>query len=522
MMNSHALRRFLVSLATLTATLMMLHPAEAAGTGYLFVSNERSNNILVFDPAKDYSVVKDIKTSRRPRDMHFNHDHSLLYVACGEDDVIDVIDVATLEVVDHIPTARSPEMFVLNKDETDLYVSNEENSTVQIISIKDKIIVNEIPTGAEPEGVILSEDEKTLYATSEVADMVHVIDTDSGSVVDNVIVGTRPRRFVLTKDGKELWVSDELSGEVSIIDRATNQVIDTLTFGLCGGGPEGMVNPFKRAANIDFDLRASFDPTVNLGVLWEPKSWFALGLVYQGGARTTYTGSYMFHSDPMLRSFVRGLNSSLLGPIVGAVTGMPQEIPEYQSGNMTARIPFPWRVQAGMKLMLTDYVQLNADVSYADWAQWNELTFQFDRSVKLLEMARLFGYANSSQATFKMGFRSVVNYSLGTQLNLTKKLALRFGYEPRKSSIPGDKMSLLAPLPDTKLKSVGLRYRFDDGGEVNLTASYMKGTYNIPARSDCNLNCDNFFNLIYNPYAATNVSGSLIVKYAGASYTRPF
>jgi hypothetical protein len=69
---------------------------------------------------------------------------------------------------------------------------------------------------------------------------------------------------------------------------------------------------------------------------------------------------------------------------------------------------------------------------------------------------------------------------------------------------------------------VGLRYRFDDGGEVNLTGSYMKGTYNIPARSDCNLNCDNFFNLIYNTYAATDVSGSLIVRYAGASYTRPF
>lgn len=320
---------------------------------------------------------------------------------------------------------------------------------------------------------------------------------------------------------------NKLLGTVGQLQKAVcpdgnGTVIDTLTFGLCGGGPEGMVNPFKRAANIDFDLRASFDPTVNIGVLWEPKKWFALGLVYQGGTRTTYTGSYTFHSDPMLRSFVRGLNSSLLGPIVGAVTGMPQDIPEYQHGNMTARIPFPWRVQAGMKLMLTDYVQLNADVSYADWAQWNQLTFEFDESIKLLEMARLFGYANSRQATFNMGFRSVVNYSFGTQFNLTKKLALRFGYEPRKSSIPGNQMSLLAPLPDTKLKSVGVRYRFDDGGEVNLTGSYMKGSYNIPARSDCNLNCDNFFNLIYNPYAATTVSGSLIVKYAGASYTRPF
>jgi long-subunit fatty acid transport protein len=283
-----------------------------------------------------------------------------------------------------------------------------------------------------------------------------------------------------------------------------------------------MVDPFKKAANIDFDMHASFDPTFNIGILWEPKKWIALGLVYQGGANTTYTGRYKVHADPMLRSFVRGLNSSLLGPIVGAVTGMPAEIPEYQSGNMTAKIPFPWRVQAGIKLMATDYVQLNADVSYADWNKWNQLTFEFDQSVKLLEMARLFGYANSHQATFKMGFKSVVNYSFGTQINVTKKLSLRAGYEPRKSSIPGNQMSLLAPLPDTKLKSLGLRYKFDSGAEVNVTGSYIKGSYNIPARSDCNLNCDDFFNLIYNPYAATTVSGSLIVRYFGASYTRPF
>ena len=184
----------------------------------------------MFDPAKNYALVKDIKTSRRPRDMHFNHDHTLLYVACGDDDVIDIIDVATLEVTDQIPTARSPEMFVLTRDEKSIYVSNEENSSVQQIDLASKTIVHEVPTGAEPEGVILSEDESILYATSEIADMVHIIDTGEGVVTDNVIVGTRPRRFMLTPDGKELWVTDELSGQVSIIDRKTSQVTDTLNF----------------------------------------------------------------------------------------------------------------------------------------------------------------------------------------------------------------------------------------------------------------------------------------------------
>ena len=112
-----------------------------------------------------------------------------------------------------------------------------------------------------------------------------------------------------------------------------------------------------------------------------------------------------------------------------------------------------------------------------------------------------------------------VGYS-GTPL--AKKLGIKSGSTVVAVNAPANYLDLLAPLPDTKLKSIGLRYRFDDGGEVNVTGSYMKGSYDIPARSDCNLNCDNFFNLIYNPYAATSVSGSLIVKYAGASYTRPF
>ncbi len=222
--------------ALVAGTVTSAVPAHAAGTGYIFVSNERSNNVLVFNP-NDMTIAKDIHTSRRPRDMHFDSLHSRLYVACGDDDVIDVIDVAGLEVIDQIPTGRSPEMFVISKDDSTIYVSNEENSSVQIIDLAEKIIMHEISTGAEPEGVSLSEDGKMLYATSEVADMVHVIDTESATIVDNVVVGTRPRRFALTADGTELWVSDELSGSITIIDRATNAVKMDLTFAPPGFRP---------------------------------------------------------------------------------------------------------------------------------------------------------------------------------------------------------------------------------------------------------------------------------------------
>lgn len=202
--------------------------AKAKGTGLIFVSLERGNQVVVLNP--DLTVKTKIDTSRRPRDMHFNKDHSLLYVACGDDDVIDVIDIATLQVVDSIPTGPSPEMFTFSPDESRIYVSNEEDSVMEMIDVASKTVVERVPTGAEPEGVINSVDGKFIFVTSEVADMVHVIDREKAAVVKNIIVGTRPRRFVVTPDGAELWVSDELSSEVHVIDIANLTIKDDLTF----------------------------------------------------------------------------------------------------------------------------------------------------------------------------------------------------------------------------------------------------------------------------------------------------
>ena len=223
--------------------------ASAAGTGLIFVSNEKSHEVVVLDPT--YQIVKRIETSRRPRDMHFNADKTLLYVACGDDDVIDVIDVATLEVVDNIPTGPSPEVFAFSPDESKLFVSNEEDSRLEVIDMESRISVMDIPTGAEPEGVLVTPDGKTAYVTSEVADMVHVVDVASGAVTKNILVGTRPRRFILSPDGSELWVSCELSSEIYIIDTATNEIKgDSLIF-VPPGFREEDVTPVGMAVTKD-------------------------------------------------------------------------------------------------------------------------------------------------------------------------------------------------------------------------------------------------------------------------------
>ncbi|NRR33253.1 outer membrane protein transport protein [Oxalobacteraceae bacterium] len=299
-------------------------------------------------------------------------------------------------------------------------------------------------------------------------------------------------------------------------------IIDTFGFGVCGGGKEGMVSPFKKAAHMHLEMTAPIDPTLNLGVLWEPAPWIALGAVYQGGSKTNYTGTYVFDADPMLRNFVRGMNSSLLGPIAGAVLGFPSSIPAQQKGNMSATIPFPAHYQLGIKLRPIRLVQLNVDASYAQWGEWDKLTFQFDQSIKLLEVARLYGIPDSGKLTIPRGYKSLVNFGFGLQLFPTEKLTLRAGYEPRKSSVPKDKVDLIAPLPDTKLYSLGLNYKLSKDTDISLTGSYMVGKFNVPANTDCNLNCNTFFNIIYNPYAGLDVAGDIRVRYFGMSYNRRF
>lgn len=217
-------RRTLIASAAALATSAALgvRPSFATGTGNIFVSTEKGNEVVVLDKA--YNVISRIKTSRRPRDMHFTKDRTMLYVACGDDDAIDVIDVGTLEVVSSIPTGPSPEMFQFSADESLVYVSDEEDSRIEAIDLESQVSVQDIATGAEPEGILVNGDGSIVYATSEVADMVHVIDVAKGAVIKNILVGTRPRRFIMTPDGSELWVSCELSSEIFIIDTATHEI----------------------------------------------------------------------------------------------------------------------------------------------------------------------------------------------------------------------------------------------------------------------------------------------------------
>ncbi len=202
--------------------------AEAAGTGLLFVSNEKSNTITVLE--KDGTLVESIPTCGRPRGMIFSADRERFFVACGDDSIIAIYDVRTRKLSGRIRDVPAPETFDLHPDGRRLYVSNEEDASLSVYDVTTGELLEEYYTGEEPEGVLITADGRRTFVASEAANLVHVVDTEAREVIADIVTDTRPRRFAITPDQKELWVSAELAGMVDIIDVATLRIIGDLRF----------------------------------------------------------------------------------------------------------------------------------------------------------------------------------------------------------------------------------------------------------------------------------------------------
>lgn len=208
--------------------LVSCFPLAANAEGTVYVSSEKDHRIVLFD-ADTYKKKGFIETGDRPRAIAFSPDGGFLYVATGDSDVIEVIDIAKLSVVDELDVGDDPEMFDVSVDGKYLYTTLEEDALLSVFNLEDRS-TNTIEVGEEPEGVLTHPGGKLVYVTSEEANLVHVVDITKNEVLANITVGNRPRRLAFAAKHNEIWVSNELSGSVSIIDASSNAVTETLAF----------------------------------------------------------------------------------------------------------------------------------------------------------------------------------------------------------------------------------------------------------------------------------------------------
>ena len=198
-------------------------PPVAAGSGMIFVTNERSNTISVLDSG--HEVVETIETCSRPRGVHFSADRSRFFVGCADDDQIAIYDTETHALVGRITGVEEPETFDLHPDGRRLYVSNEEDATATVYDVATGREVRRI-AGNEGRGVgavVLSPDARLLALV--IADhTIRLWDLDSGQECPRCRGHTEGvLEVVFAPDGRRLASSDWAT--VRVWDTATSREV---------------------------------------------------------------------------------------------------------------------------------------------------------------------------------------------------------------------------------------------------------------------------------------------------------
>src|SRR6266508_5486718 len=95
-------------LLLLGSLLLAWETVEAAP--FVYISNERSNDVTIIDAATD-QVIATVPVGARPRGLRLSPDGKILYVALGQENKIALVDTASRKVASKIAagTDRSEE-----------------------------------------------------------------------------------------------------------------------------------------------------------------------------------------------------------------------------------------------------------------------------------------------------------------------------------------------------------------------------------------------------------------------------
>lgn len=294
--------------------------------------------------------------------------------------------------------------------------------------------------------------------------------------------------------------------------------IDAVLFGLCS---KGRMNPFTKMLNMDLQATTSADPTITVGMLWEPTDWFAFGAKYASESKMRLQGKYHIKYDENLQEFFKGVSNSALGPIILASLAMPSYVPPEEKGNLSITLTNPKNVHLGTRLKFGK-LQVNTDVSWTNWASWDQFKFELDQHVAATQMARLFGHADAFMLTIPRGYENTWSTGIGLQYDFSPRFRLRGGAEYRQSSIPPDKIDTLAALSDDILWGIGAGVSVDKNTEIDLSVAFLHTKFQAPNNTSTNLNSTDLFNMIYNPYAGLDVTAGMKLDYVGFSIRKKF
>jgi serine/threonine-protein kinase len=148
-----------------------------------------------------------------------------------QDNVLDVIDLATKKVIHNIPVEPNPHWVVFDNKNGRFYVTDHMSTVVTVLNSNTNAIIPTIEVGETPYSAALSPDGSRLAVTSYNGNAVFLVNTVTDKEVADIPVGGLPLDIAYSPDGRYLFTADNDGNTVTVIDTADNRVIAEIPTG---------------------------------------------------------------------------------------------------------------------------------------------------------------------------------------------------------------------------------------------------------------------------------------------------
>lgn len=186
-----------------------------------FVSNSRSNSIVVFDKQLR-QVAAMIPVPGGPSGMALDQQSARLYVACPGEDQIQVIDVAAADVVDRsrlLPGDR-PRELALTPDGRTLVSVNTGSNSVSFFDAHPLTRLERVDVGSGPVSLLMAPSGQRAFVFNALSSSISVVDIPRRSVVGTIPTDPAPLRGQFSPRGDRMLVIHERSPYATVVDPA--------------------------------------------------------------------------------------------------------------------------------------------------------------------------------------------------------------------------------------------------------------------------------------------------------------
>lgn len=310
----------------------------------------------------------------------------------------------------------------------------------------------------------------------------------------------------------QMRAPNDLVALTGLLGDITRDLDSSLTLGLIpfplfGGGMYAFDDMGRMTAD---NLQDNFSPSYNVGILWEPKEWFAAGLCYQSEAKMHLSGHFQLEYSEKFQKMMDWMVANDFIRIFTEALDLPTEggLVE-QSGRASVDFTMPRHVQGGIMVRPFKRLKLMCDAQWTQWSIYKCDVFQFDQDIQMLKLAKLLGYPHGNRTiVFERFMKDTVHLSYGMEFDATKWLKIRLGYEDRPTSVREEYRDAMMVLPDMKIISGGIGVYVSRNADIDVAVGLIKGEdiamrYEEGAISS-NMNTREMTALIYNPYANLN------------------